>query len=322
MCSSDLSDVKDKMIGVRLFYRSSLVKDGNSRSSDSTTTAYAVVSRSDITGLSANGLLPAGHYRCRFLVNGKLVRARSFAVRSLLAQASIRYHYPRLATRISAIPGASIDPNDADATARRGMYSAWVALADDHVADVAIWPSLSAAKSAVKRYRAGGPDARPPRTIWAWPHVLRRVDRIRNVTLAWYTPPSKADEAAFRIALRVGSVARGQHDYRRMWAIPGVFFDPNVTGQGALFQVRLILAGGCNASGCSAEGGGCVPSPSGNDLYVEIWPSVSTAKNDLQQSQDILNPGERMERIRNATIDWNCHPTSADEALVKAAFTY
>ncbi len=63
-----------------------------------------------------------------------------------------------------------------------------------------------------------------------------------------------------------------------MWAIPGVFFDPNVTPEGANFRARLILAGGCDASGCTGEGGGCVPGPLGNDLYVEIWPSESAAK--------------------------------------------
>src|SRR5262249_29997131 len=57
---------------------------------------------------------------------------------------------------------------------------------------------------AVELYRAGGPDTRPEEPNPAWPKVLRRVDRIRNVTFAWYSRPTSADEAAVRNALYFG----------------------------------------------------------------------------------------------------------------------
>jgi hypothetical protein len=55
----------------------------------------------------------------------------------------------------------------------------------------------------------------------------------------------------------------------------------------------------------------------GDDLDVAIWPSQSAAESYVQECKDV---SQRLERSRNATIDWNCHPTSTDEALVKAAF--
>jgi hypothetical protein len=229
--------------------------------------------------------------------------------------------------RIAWIPGARFDPSSVDKIARRGRYSAWVQLeGDGHVCDLAVWPSQSAAKHAVERYRAGGPDTRPLGSgsyvgsppAGGYPVVVRRIDRIRNVTLAWYSRPTSADEAAFRGALRFQGGNRTAGDYTGIWAIVGAHIEPYiaVAYQDASYNLDVVLAGGCIAGVCTGEGGGCVPDLN-NDLDIAIWPSRLAAESYVHKytQKGVLEP----ERIRNATIDWYCHPTSADEAVVRAA---
>jgi hypothetical protein len=83
MCSTDLHDVQGKMIGIRAFYDRALIKHANLRASDVDTGPYAYVDVNDIepgTGSSVGGRLPAGRYRCRFLVDNRLVRERTVRV--------------------------------------------------------------------------------------------------------------------------------------------------------------------------------------------------------------------------------------------------
>jgi hypothetical protein len=79
-CSTYLSDLKRKMIGIQVFYEGHLIKHANLRSSDSATSPYAYFDSSDIAGIAAAPRLPIGGYRCRFLVNGRIVRDRTFTV--------------------------------------------------------------------------------------------------------------------------------------------------------------------------------------------------------------------------------------------------
>jgi hypothetical protein len=52
---------------------------------------------------------------------------------------------------------------------------------------------------------------------------------------------------------------------------------------------------------------------------VGIFGSASAAESYVSAYKDAPNPGERLERIRNAAIDFKCGATKADEALVRAA---
>jgi hypothetical protein len=93
-CSTYLSDVKRKMIGIQVFYENDLVKHANLRSSDSTTSPYAYFDSSDVDWVATGPRLPIGHYRCRFQVNGRTVRDRTFTVgRVPFATAPLHYRY-------------------------------------------------------------------------------------------------------------------------------------------------------------------------------------------------------------------------------------
>jgi len=78
-CSTYLSDVKRKTIGIQVFYERDLIKHANLRSSDSETSPYAYFDSSDI-GRATGPRLPIGRYRCRFLVSGRVVRDRTVTV--------------------------------------------------------------------------------------------------------------------------------------------------------------------------------------------------------------------------------------------------
>jgi hypothetical protein len=92
MCSTDLSGVMGKTIGIRAFYFTTLIRHANVRSSDSETNAYVEFDGSYID--DSGGRLPPGQYRCRFSVNGKVVRVRSIVIgRVRLARMPLRYHY-------------------------------------------------------------------------------------------------------------------------------------------------------------------------------------------------------------------------------------
>jgi hypothetical protein len=103
-CSSYLSDVKRKTIGIQVFYEGELIKHANLRSSDSTTSPYAYFDSSDIDGLATGPRLPIGRYRCRFQVNGRTVRDRTFTVgRVPFATAPLHHRY-RLALKTRGRP--------------------------------------------------------------------------------------------------------------------------------------------------------------------------------------------------------------------------
>ena len=87
MCEALLSGVKHKMIGIQVFYGRKLILHWNGRGSYREEVPYAPFDLSTISTGAAepafdpvDGELPAGSYRCRFLVNGNVVRARTFVV--------------------------------------------------------------------------------------------------------------------------------------------------------------------------------------------------------------------------------------------------
>ncbi len=103
-CSTYLSDVKRKMIGIQVFYEGILIKHANLRSSDSVTSPYAYFDSTDIDWITSGAGLPIGRYRCRFLVNGRTVRDRVVTVgRVPFAEAPRHYRY-RLALRSHGHP--------------------------------------------------------------------------------------------------------------------------------------------------------------------------------------------------------------------------
>lgn len=103
-CSTDLTHVKDKLIGIQVFYEETLIKHANIRSSDSETSPYAYFDRGDVDWLTTGDRLPIGRYRCRFLVNGKIARARTLMVGGVpFAPAPLNYRY-RLALQSARGP--------------------------------------------------------------------------------------------------------------------------------------------------------------------------------------------------------------------------
>jgi hypothetical protein len=223
---------------------------------------------------------------------------------------------------IATLPGTTFDASSADRIARTARYGAWVRLPDEHVLDLAVWPNQEAAKHAVRRYNGGGLDTRPAPS--AYSHVLRRIDRIRNVTLAWYYRPTKSDQRTVRGALHFGPAYSRGHQYVGVWAISGATMDPYEADgdlqEYAKFAQDIVLVGGCNATiGCGAPGGGCAPTGGWNDISVGIFGSAAAAETFISEEKDALSSGERLERVRNAAIDWRCRATKADEAVVRAA---
>jgi hypothetical protein len=305
MCLSDLRGVKNATVGIQLFYRDRLVEARTFHSSDSSTELYVVLDRSLYPALATrSGLLRSGRYRCRFFAHGRLVHDRAFVVNRVAARPA-RLAMPRVVQRISFIRGALFDPSSADKIARQSLYAAWIRLADEHTADIAIWPSRAGGVQAVKRYETRGPQTRPINP-GSYPLRLVRVDRIRNVTIAWYARPTPGDRAAFRSAL---FVSRGGTEYTRLWAIPGALMDSSTASasvQAASYEARIVPEG-CGADGCSDR-----------DLEVAIWPSESAAGNYFEEYKDVSDQGP-FERIKNATISWNFHPSRSERAAVVSA---
>jgi hypothetical protein len=221
---------------------------------------------------------------------------------------------------IEMIPGAVFDASSADRIARTARYGAWVRLRDEHVLDLAVWPSVQAAQNAAKRYAAGGRATRPRLHNPAWPRVVRRLERVRNVTLAWYTEPTKADQSGVRRALRFHVGQRRTGAYTGIWAISGATIDPDFARAGTTFEETVALTGGCRGGTCGHEGGGCVPLNAAEwDIEIGLWSSAAAAKTYVDEVRDVLDPGERLERVSNATIDWRCRATDADEVVIRAA---
>ena len=76
-CISIVRHGKDA-VEVQVFYGKSGIVD--QRVSGSGDVAWVEVKRTDIPSLPPAGTLPAGRYRCRFLVGGKVEHARAFTV--------------------------------------------------------------------------------------------------------------------------------------------------------------------------------------------------------------------------------------------------
>jgi hypothetical protein len=94
MCVSDLTDVEDKSIGVQVFYGRTLIRHATLHSTDADTEVYVAFDSSYIDGLPETAKLPDGLYRCRILVEGKLLRSRTIQVgRVTLTKAPLQYHY-------------------------------------------------------------------------------------------------------------------------------------------------------------------------------------------------------------------------------------
>lgn len=88
----------------------------------------------------------------------------------------------------------------------------------------------------------------------------------------------------------------------------------------ARFEEDIVLVGGCSpTTGCGAKGGGCAPIGGEYDIEVGIWRNPSAAEEYVTEYQDALNPGERLVRIRNASIDWKCRATKNDKDVIGAA---
>jgi hypothetical protein len=213
---------------------------------------------------------------------------------------------PPIVERISFIPGSLFDPRSADKIARRSRYATWVRLEDEHTADVAVWASNQEAIQAMKTYRLRSQSSRPI-DPGQYPTRLKVVDRIGNVTVAWYVRPTRHDRAAVKAALLVPG---GGAQYTRLWAIPGALMDAG-TASASIASARLetrIVPGGCPVGGCGL-----------NDLEVAIWPSESAAANYVNEYSSVHDQRGPLERVKNATVSWNYKPSSADRAAVLGA---
>jgi hypothetical protein len=305
MCVSDLRGVKNATVGVQIVYDGRLVSSRHLHSSDSSTEAYVVLDRSNYPALATSSGLRAGRYRCRFFARGRLLHDRAFIVKRVAATRPAHLMLPRVVQRISFIPHSLFDPGSADRIARRSRYAAWVELGNDDTADVAVWPSRPAAVRAVRRYRRGGRDTRPLDAP-PWPGRVVRVDRFENVTVAWYSRPTRGDRAAFKRALLV---PQGGDRYTRLSVIPRALMDASTSGstQGAPVEATVVQDR-CDRHACSET------------KYVEvaIWPSAGAAQNYYDEYKDVSEDGP-FERIKNATISWNHDPTSAERAAVMSA---
>jgi hypothetical protein len=207
---------------------------------------------------------------------------------------------------IVALPHADYEPGVVDRIARSATYSAWIALnteSSERTLDLAVWPSRLAATKAVAEYRKGGPRTYPDASLGTgFPHRVRRLERVRNVTLAWYSLPSPADERAIKGALRFNGGAKTKGDYTALWALPGTAISADATAATgpARYSARLEAAGTCEQSPTAyASTSGCPGSVVG-PLTFAIWPSVKAAKSYIRYYRDVSPP---VTRVRNVTIE-------------------
>jgi hypothetical protein len=224
---------------------------------------------------------------------------------------------PHFSPGMVAVPHVSYDPSIADQIARGASYSAWIDLEDEETLDLAVWPSRLAATRALRQYRAGGPKTYPDRGVLGtgFPYHVRKVERLKNVTLAWYRLPTPKDENEVRHALRFRTVHTVRGDYKALWVIPGTRIDPDATAATgpALYSASLSSAG---------IPGKCVACPGavGGPLTVAIWPSVSAARRYI----DYVGTDVESRRIRNVTIDnaasfGSANISHADERAIRRA---
>jgi hypothetical protein len=202
--------------------------------------------------------------------------------------ATIRHFTPG----IVALPHVSYEPSVADQIAHGASYSAWIDLEDEATLDLAVWPSRLAATRALRQYRAGGPKTYPDRSVLGtgFPHQVRKVERLKNVTLAWYRLPTKGDENEVRHALRFQTAHTLGGIYTALWVIPGTTIDPDATAATGRALYSASLSSG----------------PIGGPLTVAIWPSVGAARdyNDgLRSLNKDLGLHIKWRQIRNVTID-------------------
>jgi hypothetical protein len=189
---------------------------------------------------------------------------------------------------VVALPHWSYYPSVVDAIAQGASYSAWVDPEDEDTLDLAVWPSRLAAAHAIRRYRAGGTPTYPDRSVLGtgWPYKVRKLERLKNVTFAWYRLPTRADKNEVRHALRFQTPPIPRGIYTALWLSRGIDIDPDATAATGPARYSASLAGGAIGR---AYGG----------LTVAIWPSVRAARS---YSDDIQGYGESR-RIRNVTID-------------------
>jgi hypothetical protein len=216
---------------------------------------------------------------------------------------------------IIAMPHVSYDPSTADQVARGASYSAWIDLADETTLDLAVWSSRLAATRALRQYRAGGPKTYPDRGVLGtgFPFRVRKIERLKNVTLAWYRRPSKADENEVRHALRFHTARGLPRIYTALWAIPGTTIDPDPT------------AGTTAAAYSASLSGGAIGGP----LTVAIWPSVRAALSYIDGLRGLqkggLLPDVEWRQLRNVTIDTaasfgsRTHISDADVRAIRPA---
>jgi hypothetical protein len=222
-----------------------------------------------------------------------------FVAPGCLFSKSLNPKAPEFRPGIVALPHADYDPGVVDRIARSATYSAWIALnteSSERTLDLAVWPSRPAATRAVAEYLKGGPRTYPDASLGTgFPHRVRRLERVRNVTLAWYSLPSPADERAIKGALRFNSSAKTRGDYTELWALPGTAISADATAATgpARYSARLEgvgLAGGCEQCPGSVVG----------PLTFAIWPSVKAAVSYIKYYKDVSPP---VTRIRNVTIE-------------------
>jgi hypothetical protein len=83
MCETSLTGVEHKVISIQVLHKRRRIVDWHARSSSRSAEPYVTFDRSGIiTGYpddEGTGLQP-GRYRCQFLVNGKVARARDISV--------------------------------------------------------------------------------------------------------------------------------------------------------------------------------------------------------------------------------------------------
>lgn len=80
MCWTVLHGVLGKRIGIQVFHDGTLIRHAAARSSDSETSPYVYFDSSWVHGAATGSRLAIGRYRCRFLVDGEVVRSRAVTV--------------------------------------------------------------------------------------------------------------------------------------------------------------------------------------------------------------------------------------------------
>jgi hypothetical protein len=78
VCLADLSGVNGKTVGTQVFYGRRLIEHDTYYPTDATTSASIAISPAVVTPSASR--LPFGRFTCRFLINGKVIHARTVTV--------------------------------------------------------------------------------------------------------------------------------------------------------------------------------------------------------------------------------------------------